>query len=389
MLYWLLVPIAKFLAWVVFGIKIYKDRAVKKVKPPFIAIGTHSSPMDVSFMMTSLVPIRMNIVCGRDVFTWKPIKPIIKMAGLIPISQFAMDIASIRLMKRAVENGCSLAVFPEGKISLDGRPLHYLSPSLAKLLKFLNVPVIMCHNNGGYCSRPKWFHKYKRGRVEQTVKLLFTVEELNKLSNDEVYARLKEAFDYNDHIFQRQNKIRFRSKTPAKGLHYILYKCPKCGAEYEMRTTERELICDACGNTVEYTEYGQLIKKGDSVTFDRIDLWYDFQRESVRKEIEDPDFLLSHPVVWEINNNNVYTENGEGELYIDKEYIGFSGVDLKGNPVEIKCPLKTLFTIVQKKKEAVDLTIDGVVNRFYFREGKYSVKYTITVEESFKKIHNL
>lgn len=390
-LYWTLVPVAKFLAWAVFRIKIKKDPRVKKLKAPFVAIGTHSSPMDVSFMMTALVPIRLNIVCGRDVFTWKPVKPIAKIAGLIPISQFAMDLTSIRLMKKAVENNCCLSLFPEGKISLDGRPLHYLSQSLPKLLKFLDVPVVMCHNKGGYSSRPKWFKKYKRGRIEQTVDLLFTREELQTMTTEEVYGRLKKAFDYNDHIFQRDNHIRFKSSMPAKGLHYILYKCPKCGAEYETESTDRELICNACGNTVEYTEYGELIPKGDSKSFDRIDVWYDYQRESVREEIERPGYYMSHAVVWERADpeTNVYGECGEGEVFIDGTHIGFKGHDLQGKPVEIVFPLKNLFTIVQKTKEAIDLTVDGIVNRFYFREGKYSVKYTITVEECYRKLHNL
>jgi 1-acyl-sn-glycerol-3-phosphate acyltransferase len=390
-LYWLLVPFAALLARVVFRRTIIKDKAVKKIKGPYVAIGTHACAMDVGFMMTALMPRRLNIVCGRDVFTWKPIKPIIEAAGLLPISQFAMDVSSIRLMKKAVDKGLSLSLFPEGKISLDGRPLHYLSPSLAKLLKFLNAPVVMCHSKGGYSSRPKWFRLWKRGKIEMTVKLLFTVEELSKLSNEEVYARLKEAYDYNDHAYQRENNIRFESKTPAKGLHYILYKCPKCGAEYEMSSTDRELICSSCGNTVEYTERGELIPKGDGVAIDRIDKWYDFERESVRKEIADPNFRVSHPVVWEKNNpiNNIYGENGEGELYVDSDFIGFDGRDLNGEPVSIKIPLRNLYTIVQKTKEAVDLTVDGVVNRFYFREGKYSVKYTLYVEESFRKIHQL
>ncbi|MFA5449452.1 MAG: 1-acyl-sn-glycerol-3-phosphate acyltransferase [Clostridia bacterium] len=390
-LYWLLAPIAKFVAWAFFRIKIDKDKRIKKIKGAFVAIGTHSCPMDVSFMMTALLPRHLNIVCGRDVFTWRLVKPILKYAGLLPISQFATDIGSIRYIKKAVDNGCSLAFFPEGKISLDGRPLHYLSPSLTKLLKFLNVPVVMCHNNGGYSSRPKWYKSFKRGRVEQTIKLLFTQEELSALSNDEMYARLKEEFDYNDHIYQRDNNIRFRSKSPAKGLNYILYKCPKCEAEYEMVSTDRELLCEACGNKVEYTEYGELIPSEGSKAFPRIDIWYDYQRESIRKELANPNFRISKSVVWEQNDpeDNIYKEKGEGELYIDDEYIGFAGKMFDGTPLEIKLPLKCTFTIVQKTKEAVDLTVEGVINRFYFRDARYSVKYTLLVEESFRKINNI
>ncbi|MDR2267437.1 MAG: 1-acyl-sn-glycerol-3-phosphate acyltransferase [Christensenellaceae bacterium] len=390
LLYWLLVPFAKFLGWIIFKVQVHKESAVKKLQGPFLALGTHSSPMDVAFMMSALMPHKLNVVCARDVFTWKPIKPIAKLAGLIPMSQFSMDIASVRLMKKAIAIGCNIAMFPEGKISLDGRQLHYISPSLAKFIKFLNVPVVMCHNNGGYSSRPKWFKGFKRGKIDQTVKLIFTKQEIESMAVSDIYSRLVDAFKYNDHIYQKENKIKFKSKTPALGLHYILYKCPNCGAEYQMCSTNTELICDACKNTIEYNEYGELLAAPPWRTpFERIDQWYDYQRATIREAILKEDFLESHPVVWEVNENNTYTESGSGELYIDRTNICFVGSDLSGNPVEIKYPLKTLSTIVQKTTEAVDLTIDGVVHRFYFREGKYSVKYTLIVEESYRHIHNL
>jgi DNA-directed RNA polymerase subunit RPC12/RpoP len=383
------VPIAKLLVHIIFHIKTKKDEKIKKIKGPFIAIGTHSTVMDVAFMITALAPKRLNIVCGRDVFSWKPVKPIVGLAGLIPISQFDMDISGIRLMKKAVDNGCSLAFFPEGKISLDGRPLHYLSPSIAKLIKFIRVPIIMCHNSGGYCSWPRWSKKLRRGAIEQKVSLLLSKKEIEVLSTNEIHARLKEAFSYNDVLYQFENNISYKTTAPAKGLDYILYKCPRCGTEYQMASSDRELFCFACDNRVEYTEDGRLIAKDGGTTFDRIDLWYDYERASVRKEIKNIDFYESHPVIWEINENNNYNENGRGDLYIDRENIGFSGKDFNGNLVEIKFPLKTKFTIVQKTKEAVDLTQGGVVHRFYFCEGKYSVKYTLIVEESYKQIHGL
>ena len=85
--------------------------------------------------------------------------------------------------------GCSLSLFPEGKRSIDGRNLHYISPSLAKFLKFMDAAVVMCHNNGGYCVSPRWSRAKRRGRVTQVTKLLFTVEQLRSMSVDEVYKK--------------------------------------------------------------------------------------------------------------------------------------------------------------------------------------------------------
>lgn len=391
LLYWLMVPPARLIAKLMFGFKANKDKLINKIKGPVVVIGTHSCTMDIGFMMIALMPRPLNIICGRDVFTWKPIKPLLKKAGMIPISQFEVDLYSIRMMKKAVQNGCSLSLFPEGKRSIDGRNLHYISPSLAKLFKFLDVPVVMCHNNGGYCVSPRWSRAKRRGTVVQDTKLLLTTEQIRAMSVDEIYKKIKKEFSFNDNLYQKEHRKRVKCKKPALGLHYLLYKCPKCGVEYKMESTDTELICTECGNTAVVNEYGEISAKGDSVAFSRLDIWYDFEKEAVREEIAKPDFYISRRVTWKINDpaTNIYSVKGEGELYINENEIGF--IEMQGGTgiPTISIPLKGLHTVVQKVDEAIDLTVDGIINRFYFTDKKYSAKYNLIVEEFFRKIHGL
>lgn len=391
LLYWLMVPLARLIAAIIYGFKSNRDKLIDRIKDPLVVIGTHSCTMDVAFMMIALMPRPLNIICGRDVFTWKAIKPLLNKAGLIPISQFEIDINSIRMMKKAVAKGCSLSLFPEGKRSIDGRNLHYISPSLAKLLKFLDVAVVMCHNNGGYCVSPRWSRAKRRGKVVQDTKLLFTVDQLRTMSIDEIYKRLKEEFTFNDNLYQKERNMQVRCKQPALGLHYLLYKCPKCAAEYSMESSDTELCCNKCGNMATVNEYGEIAAKDDGVAYSRLDIWYDYEKEAVREEIANPDFYISKPVSWKINNpnSNIYQEKGEGQLYINTTEIGFCGKDFDGTEHNLSVPLKSLPTVVQKVDEAIDLTIDGVINRFYFTDNKYSAKYNLIVEQTFRKIHNL
>ena len=390
-LYWTLVPLAKLLSKILIKARFERDPEIKKRKGPFVVLGTHTCIMDVAMMEISMCPTRLNIVCGRDVFTWGKIKPIKKAAGLIPINQFEIDLGSIRTMKRAVEAGCSLALFPEGKFTLDGKNLYYLPESLAKLLKLLDADIVFCHNYGGYCSRPRWYSGFKKGLVTNKSELLFTKEELRALPKEEVYRILKEKFTFNDNVYQRENHLRYKCKDPALGLHYILYKCPKCGTEYEMISTARHLVCEKCGNTVEYTEYGEMIPSEGSVAFDRIDLWYEYERECARKELEAEDFGLRYSVTWaEEDESNTYRDVGEGEFFIDKEKLGFVGKRYAGGEeVSIEIPLAKQPTIVHKNYEAIDLTVGTKINRFYFREVRYTAKINILVEESYRKIKGL
>lgn len=387
LIYPLLILTGRILGKIWINAKFKKDTAIKGRKGPFVCLGTHSCIMDVAMMMLTMSPVSLNIVCGRDVMTWNVLKPFAKAIGLLPINQFEMDLASIRSMKRAVDKGCSLALFPEGKFTLDGRGMYYIPESLAKLLKLLKADVVFCHNNGGYCARPRWYNGFKYGTVTNVSELLFTKEQIETLSDKEIYAVIKEKFQFNDCLYQRENNLRFKAKNPAEGLHYILYKCPKCGAEYENVSDAHYLTCEKCGNKVEYTEYGELIPVGDSVAFERIDLWYEYERESVRKEIEDENFEMRHDVVWEqADENHNYVELGRGDFYLNHDYIGFKGTRYdNGEEVVIEVPTLKQATIVHKNSEAIDLTIDTVVNRFHFSEVKWSCKYNIAVEELYRK----
>ncbi|MFI3228996.1 MAG: 1-acyl-sn-glycerol-3-phosphate acyltransferase [Bacillota bacterium] len=393
-IYWFFVPLGRFLFRIFFNVKrryTPEAKALKKSKEPMVVIGTHTSAMDFMLMLTALMPKRLNVVCGRDLLAWKAVRPVAKGAGIIPISQFDMDLQSLREMKYAIKNGCSLSIFPEGKISVDGRPLHHMSKSIPKLLKFLDVPVVMVHNNGGYSSRPRWFNGIKKGKIETEVYQLFTKEEVHNLSKDELYARLVEAFDFNDNIYQQENGIRYRSWAPAKNLQFLLYKCPRCGAEYEMTTSKNNITCNKCGNDVRFSEFGRFIPDEKSFAFDRIDTWYNYQRESVREEIKNPDFRISKQVTWakQLTPISEKVPAGEGELYIDNTNIGFIGKTNNGEEVCMTIPLKLYATIVQKTDEGIDLTLDSCINRFMFVEGKYSTKYNLIVEEQFRRLNNL
>ena len=389
-LYWTLVPLAKLFSKILIKSRFIRDPAIKKRKGPFVVIGTHTCEMDIAMMAISMFPVRLNIVCGRDVFTWKKIKPIKNAAGLIPINQFEMDLGSIRTIKRAVDRGLSIALFPEGKFTLDGKNMYYLSESIAKFLKLIGADVVFMHNYGGYSSKPRWYSGFKRGPVTNKSELIFTKEELKQKPVNEIYEVLKEKFSFNDPLYQRENHLKYKSKHPALGIHYILYKCPKCGAEYETVSTDRQIVCEKCSNTVTFDEYGELIPEEGSVGFDRIDLWYDFEREAARRELLSGDFNLCYPVVWAQNDDeNNYNDMGEGNFYMTREKMGFKGKKYTGEDVTIEIPLLNQYTIVHKNYEAVDLTIDNRVNRFYFKDVKYSCKINVLVEENFRLNHGL
>lgn len=386
-LYYTIGYAVKMLSKLLFRLKI-DNKGVKKLKGPFLVIGNHSSVADIAFNVSAMLPKRMNVVTGKDLFSWKLFKPFIERVGCIPKDQFGLDIMSLKLMKAAVEQGRNVALYPEGKTSLDGKALHFIPPSIGKFVKFLNVDVVLSYTLGSYLTKPRYFKGFRYGKVKVIQKLLITKEELQEMTNDQVYKKLVDALQFNDNIYQQENKIRFKSKRPALGMNYILYKCPKCSVEYKMKSTDRHLICEHCGNTVEYTEYGEFIPSERSKAFSRIDLWYDFQKEAIKEEIKKDDFYIDNEVDFYLNIDREYKLVGKGQLYIDKEKIGFNGTK-DGQPYEISTPLKVLHTITTKNKEGIDLVFPDGIHRFMFKNKKGSTKYGLIVEQMYRLNHSL
>lgn len=388
-LYSIPVGIMKPVARICWNLRI-DNKEIKGMKEPTLAIAPHASTMDVLPTLCTLSPRRFNIVTAKDLFTWKQLKPFIERFGAIPMTQCATDLNSIRMMKAAAECGRNILLYPEGRTSLDGKQLFYLNPAIGKLVKFLGMPVVVVKTHGVYITKPRYIKGFRRGRIETKATLLLTKEQINAMKPNEIYEIIKDSLIFNDNVWQQENKIVFKAKELANNLNYILYKCPKCGAEYENIASGDTISCKACGNRVKYTPTGHLVPIGDSKSIDRIDLWVDYERDEIIKELEKEDFRLDKETIAFRRNENSheYEEAGEGNLFIDKENIGFYGV-LDGEECEKVLPLKNMPTIVTKNSEGVDLTFDNTTYRFMFKEKKYSMKYGLTVEMLFAKNHNL
>ena len=355
---------------------------MRKLKDPVLAIASHCSTFDIVISVLALLPKRFNIVTGKDLFSWPALKPFIKRFGAIPKSQNAIDLQSMRIMKAAVEQNRNILIYPEGKTSLDGKNLFYINPSISKFIKFIDCDVVMVKTNGVYLTKPRYFHGFRRGKIQSKPYVLLTKEEVRTLSNKEIYSKVSEALKFNDHVWQRENNVKFVSSHLAQNLNYILYKCPKCGAEYEMESDEHYLTCKRCNNKVEYTPYGELKPIGDSVSLDRVDLWYDYEREEGLKEFFKEGFYMENPVnlLIEDKQQSEYTQRGEGVFFMDKENLGYKGTK-DGENMEVILPLKQLSTIITKNKEGIDLVVGEEIYRFLFTEHKWSSKYGNIVEQ--------
>lgn len=309
--------------------------------------------------------------------------------GCIPIKRFHADLPALRNIFRVFSMGGSVLLFPEGSQSFDGTTMP-VPESTASLIRTAGVPVVLCRSHGAFFGEPDFGKFRRRGHREMHYEILFTKEELKELSKEEVYRRLMDRFSYNEHRWNETAGYSYTSRHGlAEGLENLLYRCPVCGAEFQMRSDGDLFRCAACSNTVKlspkYAFEPALAK--DRIVFSAIDRWCEYQREKIREEVSRPGFSVSYACrVYTINSKHLTGDQflplGEGTVTILREGIRYSGT-LDGEKTDRVFDLKDIPLFARTKAiRANDFYDRGV--RYYFspkEKENRTEKYRLIVEE--------
>ena len=125
---------------------IYVKRILNSPLPkgPYVIIANHTSYLDV-FMMYSLVPQHPFVFLGKsEILTYPIISTYFKNLN-IPVYRKDKQRAgkSYQLAQKAVDEGYSLVIFPEGTIPVNQCPQMFpFKDGAFKLAKTLNIPIV-------------------------------------------------------------------------------------------------------------------------------------------------------------------------------------------------------------------------------------------------------
>lgn len=379
-LYYGIVPFIKLYYHIVYRLKVEKSE-IKGLKPPYIVVAGHSCWLDYLITGIAMLPVRMNYLGAYNFFRDKVLKHVLSFMGVIPKFQYTKDISSIRKMKYCIDEGRAVILFPHGCLSNEGRPGGFAVHGIAKLVKFLDVPVVAIKTDGGYLTRPRWTGRARYGKLQTKVSLALKLEEVRTLTNEQIYNRMMNAIDFDDYKWQRENMVPFRAKNPAEGVEYVLYKCPKCRSEFTLKSDGNRLLCEKCKNEVWMNKYLMFEPHDlDTVFFDGIDNWYDFQKECLEKEIEDPLFQLEAKTELLYNEPGKYGYQlqGKGELRLTRDSIIYSGL-ISGAATEIVLLMKNIPMIPFAAGEYIEVAQNSHINRFVFENRRQMIKWVMAV----------
>ena len=297
---------------------------------PCLILMNHSSFTDMKLAFGIFYPRRMGIVTSVDAMSGI-LGKLMRILGCTPTHKYVSDISLIRDIKYMLkENKTSVLMYPEAGYSFDGRATT-LPRGLGILMKRLEVPVVTVITQGAFHRDPLYnMLQIRDVKVSAHVKCIATPEEIKEKTVAELDALLDESFAFDNFAWQRDNKISIDVPFRADGLHRILYKCPACNEENQMEGAGTQLTCHACGKRWEMDEYGQLSAIDAKTEFPHIPDWYSWQRECVRRELEEGTYLLDTDVDISVQVNLDGVCNiGRGHLTHNSEGFHLTGADGK------------------------------------------------------------
>lgn len=309
----------------------YRMRGMEKLgkREPCLILMNHSSFIDLKIAFRIFYPRPLNIVCTSDGLVGKDF--LMRRIGCIPTQKFVTDVTLVRdMLYAAKKNKSSILMYPEASYSFDGTATP-LPESLGKFLKVLDVPVVFVRTYGAFHRDPLYNNlQLRKVNVSADVEYLLSQDDIRSKTPEELNLILKEKFTFDNFRWQQENGVRITEPFRADFLNRVLYRCPHCNEEGRMKGKCITLKCEACGTEHELTEEGFLKALNGDEKINHIPDWYKWQRECVRKELEDGSYTLEEDVdIIMMKGKKAVYRVGSGHLSHTKEGFHLTGCNGK------------------------------------------------------------
>jgi len=355
-------------------------------KGAFIAVSNHSSFMDFLIVMLSLYPHKVNAVTAQKFFLFKPLHKLLPMMGCIPKNLFDPDVRSIIGITSVIKSGGKVLLFPEGRCACDG-VYAGMHKSTGKLIKKLGVPVVSCSVDGAYKCMPFWRGGIRTGRVRIILADLFSTDELQSLSIDDINNSIDKRLGRDEDPTPRKPFRTSGARRLAEGLQYILYWCPKCGQEFTTETEGCIIRCTSCGNAAILDRDAVLHPVSDSVVPNSIHEWYKeqarYEAQKLNEEMEPVCVRVNVRLPSDVPGNGML-ESGSGVTSLSPDGWRYEG-ELKGERVSLFFPIDTVPALPIDPNDVFQIYAHGTFYMFSPEEKRRCVKYSVIGECAYWK----
>jgi len=236
---------------------------------PYLILANHTAEFDIIFM-DMLFDAPLYFVASDQLLNSGKGSWFLKtFFNPIPKSKSMADLAVVKRMKRVIEEGGHVAIFPEGNASIHGDPVS-IPNGIGRLIKFLNIPVMMMNIHGLYLSAPRWAYYRKYGRSTIRQKHILKPKDYQHMNADELEKMVQENLAVS--CYEAPFKISYQGKKRAEGLHKLIFTCPQCENAFSTYSKDSELRCQTCDLKANYDVYGYVNMHGKAYKLHQLDV---------------------------------------------------------------------------------------------------------------------
>lgn len=318
-------------------------------KGPFFLIFNHQSRLDYIWPILAAKGRRLNFLAAYNEYFRKKFWKMFKLDNAIPKKNFVLDLAALKNIKSIIDQGGCICFSPEGRNSYYGTNSPILNDT-GKFLKQFNIPVYLVKIHGSYLTSLKHTNEIRVGKIIVTLSKL----DLSSVPVESLDDYLNEKLRFDDYAWQKEQQIQWPSKTGiAERLHYVMYKCPKCGHEFSMVSKENIVKCQNCGNGVKVDSYYHMepLNKSD-LFFSSPSEWAKYERKEIIKHIR-RDAKFQHieevtigmlPKYKLLKGDNLSETVGNGSFIINHQGVILNGTK-NNKPFSITFNYNEIYTI--------------------------------------------
>jgi ribosomal protein L37AE/L43A len=217
------------------------------------------------------------------------------------------------------------------------------------MIKSAKCGLVTYKITGGYYVSPIWgTSKCRKGFVSGAPVKVYTKEEIEKLSEDEIYEIIKSDLYENAHTTQEKLHKKYKGKNLAEGLENLIFKCPSCGDVDKLKSTGNVVTCEKCNNSFSINEYGELA----NISYKNIFELYNWQEKEICKDIK---------------KNIAYTSDGVlNSINRDHSKLQIASGDIEMTPKFLRCD-----NVVFNMEDITDMAICGKYGLVFSVDGEY------------------
>lgn len=302
----------------------YSWESLKDVEGPFLLLPNHNLELD---------PIVVGVAAGQHLYfvasehlTRKGFVTKLLNYFLQPIyhQKGRAGAHTVKAILKTLRSGTSVCLFPEGNRSFNGTTCA-IPPATGKMARRSGVKLVTYRFEGHYLTQPRWATTLRRGKLKGKIAHIYTPEELQAMTDEEVNAAIIRDLSEDAYETQSREMVPFKGKKLALGMESTIFACPACSAIGTLHSDDTSLLC-SCGYRAQYDVYGYLNdQNGIRTTVTELDQHQQaLLDEKLAAAGEEP--LFSDSVLLQtIDDNHVIVQEQHGELTAYADHLSLCG----------------------------------------------------------------